>query len=79
MTTKLTHDEKQVLNDYINYWMNEYLKEQIDMSGCSAIIKHIINKPTSVQIKNPRLITNLANMIVVRYILDKEDDSEEED
>ena len=79
MTTKLTQDEKQVLNDYINYWMNEYLKEQIDMSGCSALIKHIINKPTSVQIKNPRLLTNLTNMIVVRYILGKEDDSEEED
>ena len=79
MTTKLTHDEKQVLNDYINYWMNEYLKEQIDMSGCSTIIKHIINKSTSVQIKNPRLLTNLTNMIVVRYILDKEDNSEEED
>ena len=79
MTTKLTQDEKQVLNDFINYWMNEYLIEQIDMSGCSALIKHIINKPTTTQIKNPRLLTNLTNMIVVRYILDKEDDSEEED
>ena len=79
MTTKLTQDEKQVLNDYINYWMKEYLKEQIDMSRCSEIIKHIINKPTTTQIKNPRLLTNLTNMIVVRYILDKEDDSEEED
>ena len=79
MTIKLTHDEKQVLNDYINYWMNEYLKEEIDMSRCSALIKHIINKPTTTQIKNPRLLTNLTNMIVVRYILDKEDDSEEED
>ena len=79
MTTKLTKNERQVIFDYLTYWMNEYLKEQIDMSGCSALIKHIINKPTTTQIKNPRLLTNLTNMIVVRYILDKEDDSEEED
>ena len=77
MTTKLTQDEKQVLNDYINYWMNEYNLDQLDMLSCTVNLKFLEKKLTKEQmLKNPRLLTN---MVVVAYVLDKEDDSEEED
>lgn len=77
MTTKLTKNERQVIFDYLIYWMNEYNLDQIDMLGCTVLLKHIEKKLTKeLMLKNPRLLTN---MIVVSYVLDKEDDSEEED
>lgn len=77
MTTKLTQDEEQVIFDNLIYWMNEYNLDQIDMLGCTALLKHIEKKFTKEQmLKNPRLLTN---MIVVSYVLDKKYDSEEED
>ena len=77
MTTKLTKNERQVIFDYLIYWMNEYNLDQIDMLGCTVLLKHIEKKLTKEQmLKNPRLLTN---MIVVSYVLDKKDDSEEED
>ena len=77
MTTKLTKNERQVIFDYLIYWMNEYNLDQLDMLSCTAILKNLEEKLTKEQmLKNPRLLTN---MVVVAYILDKEDDSEEED
>lgn len=77
MTTKLTKNERQVIFDYLIYWMNEYNLDQIDMLGCTVLLKHIEKKLTKEQmLKNPRLLTN---MIVVSYVFDKKDDSEEED
>lgn len=77
MTTKLTKNERQVIFDYLIYWMNEYNLDQIDMLGCTVLLKHIEKKLTKeLMLKNPRLLTN---MIVVSYVLDKKDDSEEED
>ena len=77
MTTKLTKNERQVIFDYLIYWMNEYNLDQIDMLGCTVLLKHIEKKLTKeLMLKNPRLLTN---MIVVSYILDKKDDSKEED
>lgn len=77
MTTKLTKNERQVIFDYLIYWMNEYNLDQIDMLGCTVLLKHIEKKLTKeLMLKNPRLLTN---MIVVSYVLDKKDDSKEED
>ena len=80
MTTKLTKNERQVIFDYLTYWMNEYNLDQLDVLRCTDMFNHLEKKFTKeLMLKNPRLLTNLTNMIVVRYILDKEDDSEEED
>lgn len=77
MTTKLTKNERQVIFDYLIYWMNEYNLDQIDMLGCTVLLKHIEKKLTKeLMLKNPRLLTN---MIVVSYVLDKKDDNKEED
>ena len=77
MTTKLTKNERQVIFDYLIYWMNEYNLDQLDMLSCTAIIKGLEENLTKeLMLKNPRLLTN---MVVVAYILDKENDSEEED
>ena len=77
MTTKLTKNERQVIFDYLIYWMKEYNLDQIDMLGCTVSLKQLEKKLTKEQmLKNPRLLTN---MVVVAYVLDKEVDSEEED
>lgn len=77
MTTKLTKNERQVIFDYLIYWMKEYNLDQIDMLGCTVTLKQLENKLTKeLMLKNPRLLTN---MVVVAYVLDKENDSEEED
>ena len=77
MTTKLTKNERQVIFDYLIYWMNEYNLDQLDMLSCTAILKGLEENLTKeLMLKNPRLLTN---MVVVAYILDKENDSEEED
>ena len=77
MTTKLTKNERQVIFDYLIYWIKEYNLDQIDMLGCTVNLKLLEKKLTKEQmLKNPRLLTN---MVVVAYILDKENDSEEED
>ena len=77
MTTKLTKNERQVIFDYLIYWMKEYNLDQLDMLSCTVTLKCLENKLTKEQmLKNPRLLTN---MVVVAYVLDKEDDSEEED
>ena len=77
MTTKLTKNERQVIFDYLIYGMNEYNLDQLDMLSCTVNLKFLEKKLTKEQmLKNPRLLTN---MVVVAYILDKEDDSEEED
>ena len=77
MTTKLTKNERQVIFDYLIYWIKEYNLDQIDMLGCTVNLKLLEKKLTKEQmLKNPRLLTN---MVVVAYILDKEIDSEGED
>lgn len=77
MTTKLTKNERQVIFDYLIYWVKEYNLDQLDMLSCTVNLKLLEKKLTKEQmLKNPRLLTN---MVVVAYILDKEDDSEEED
>ena len=77
MTTKLTKNERQVIFDYLIYWAKEYNLGQLDMLGCPVNLKLLEKKLTKEQmLKNPRLLTN---MVVVAYVLDKEDDSEEED
>ena len=77
MTTKLTKNERQVIFDYLIYWVKEYNLDQIDMLGCTVSLKQLEKKLTKEQmLKNPRLLTN---MVVVAYVLDKENDSEEED
>ena len=77
MTTKLTKNERQVIFDYLIYWAKEYNLNQLDMLSCTVNLKLLEKKLTKEQmLKNPRLLTN---MVVVAYVLDKEDDSEEED
>ena len=77
MTTKLTKNERQVIFDYLIYWAKEYNLGQLDMLSCTVNLKLLEKKLTKEQmLKNPRLLTN---MVVVAYVLDKEDDSEEED
>lgn len=77
MTTKLTKNERQVIFDYLIYWAKEYNLDQLDMLSCTVNLKLLEKKLTKEQmLKNPRLLTN---MVVVAYVLDKEDDSEEED
>ena len=77
MTTKLTKNERQVIFDYLIYWMNEYNLDQLDMLSCTAILKNLEENLTKeLMLKNPRLLTN---MVVVGYVFEKRKDSEEED
>lgn len=77
MTTKLTKNERQVIFDYLIYWMNEYNLDQLDMLSCTAILKGLEENLTKeLMLKNPRLLTN---MVVVGYVFEKRKDSEEED
>ena len=77
MTTKLTKNERQVIFDYLIYWMNEYNLDQLDMLSCTAILKSLEKNLTKeLMLKNPRLLTN---MVVVGYVFEKRKDSEEED
>ena len=77
MTTKLTKNERQVIFDYLIYWMNEYNLDQLDMLSCTAILKSLEENLTKeLMLKNPRLLTN---MVVVGYVFEKRKDSEEED
>ena len=77
MTTKLTKNERQVIFDYLIYWMNEYNLNQLDMLSCTAILKSLEENLTKeLMLKNPRLLTN---MVVVGYVFEKRKDSEEED
>ena len=77
MTTKLTKNERQVIFDYLIYWINEYNLDQLDILRCTDNLKLLEKKLTKEQmLKNPRLLTN---MVVVAYVLNKGNDSEEED
>ena len=77
MTTKLTKNERQVIFDYLIYWMNEYNLDQLDMLSCTDTLNYLENKLTKeLMLKNPRLLTN---MVVVGYVFEKRKDSEEED
>ena len=77
MTTKLTKNERQVIFDYLMYWMNEYNLDQLDMLSCTAILRGLEGNLTKeLMLKNPRLLTN---MVVVGYVFEKRKDSEEED
>ena len=77
MTTKLTKNERQVIFDYLMYWMNEYNLDQLDMLSCTAILRGLERNLTKeLMLKNPRLLTN---MVVVGYVFEKRKDSEEED
>ena len=77
MTTKLTKNERQVIFDYLTYWMNEYNLDQLDMLRCTDMFNHLEEKFTKeLMLKNPRLLTNI---IVVGYVLDRANKSKEED
>ena len=77
MTTKLAKNERQVIFDYLTYWMNEYNLDQLDMLSCTDILNHLEKKFTKeLMLKNPRLLTNI---VVVGYVLDKANNSKEED
>ena len=77
MTTKLTKNERQVIFDYLTYWMNEYNLDQLDMLRCTDMFNHLEKKFTKeLMLKNPRLLTNI---VVVAYVLDKANKSKEED
>ena len=77
MATKLTKNERQVIFDYLIYWINEYNLDQLDILRCTDNLKLLEKKLTKEQmLKNPRLLTN---MVVVAYVLNKGNDSEEED
>lgn len=77
MTTKLTKNERQVIFDYLTYWMNEYNLDQLDMLRCTNMFNHLEKKFTKeLMLKNPRILTNI---VVVSYVLDKANNSKEED
>lgn len=77
MTTKLTKNERQVIFDYLTYWMNEYNLDQLDMLRCTDMFNHLEKKFTKeLMLKNPRLLTNI---VVVGYVLDRANKSKEED
>ena len=77
MTTKLTINEQQILIDYLNYWMKVYQLDIFDKLACEITLLHLINKfPIEKLMNDPSLITN---MIVMIYICNKADNSEEED
>lgn len=77
MTTKLTKNERQVIFDYLTYWMNEYNLDQLDMLRCTDMFNNLEKKFTKeLMLKNPRLLTNI---VVVGYVLDRANNSKEED
>lgn len=77
MTTKLTSNEQQILIDYLNYWTKVYQLDIFDKLGCGLILLRLIHKfPIEKLMNDPSLI---INMIVMIYICNKTDDSEEED
>ena len=77
MTTKLTKNERQVIFDYLTYWMNEYNLDQLDVLRCTDMFNNLEKKFTKeLMLKNPRLLTNI---VVVGYVLDKANNSKEED
>ena len=77
MTTKLTINEQQILIDYLNYWTKVYQLDIFDKLDCGIILSRLIKKfPIEKLMNDPSLITN---MIVMIYICNKADNSEEED
>ena len=77
MTTKLTTNEQQILIDYLNYWTKVYQLDIFDKLGCGLILSRLIHKfPIEKLMNDPSLI---VNMIVMIYICNKADNSEEED
>ena len=77
MTTKLTKNERQVIFNYLIYWAKEYNLDQLDMLSCTVNLKLLEKKLTKEQmLKNPRLLTNI---VVVGYVLDRANNSKEED
>ena len=77
MTTKLTINEKQILIDYLNYWAKVYQLDIFDKLDCGIILSRLIKKfPIEKLMNDPSLI---VNMIVMIYICNKADNSEEED
>ena len=77
MTTKLTINEQQILIDYLNYWAKVYQLDIFDKLDCGITLLRLVNKfPIEKLMNDPSLITN---MIVMIYICNKADNSEEED
>lgn len=77
MTTKLTINEQQTLIDYLNYWTKVYQLDIFDKLDCGITLSRLIKKfPIEKLMNDPSLI---VNMIVMIYICNKEDNSEEED
>ena len=77
MTTKLTSNEQQILIDYLNYWTKVYQLDIFDKLVCEITLLRLVNKfPIEKLMNDPSLI---VNMIVMIYICNKADDSEEED
>ena len=77
MTTKLTSNEQQILNDYLNYWTKVYQLDIFDKLVCEITLLRLVNKfPIEKLMNDPSLI---VNMIVMIYICNKADNSEEED
>ena len=77
MTTKLTTNEEQILIDYLNYWTIVYQLDIYDKLVCEITLLRLIKKfPIEKLMNDPSLI---INMIVMIYICNKADDSEEED
>lgn len=77
MTTKLTSNEQQILIDYLNYWAKVYQLDIFDKLVCEIILLRLIKKfPIKKLMNDPSLI---INMIVMIYICNKADNSEEED
>ena len=77
MTTKLTRNEQQILIDYLNYWAKVYQLDIFDKLVCEITLLRLIKKfPIKKLMNDPSLI---VNMIVMIYICNKADNSEEED
>ena len=77
MTTKLTINEQQILIDYLNYWTKVYQLDIFDKLICEITLLRLIKKfPIEKLMNDPSLI---INMIVMIYICNKTDNSEEED
>ena len=77
MTTKLTINEQQILIDYLNYWTKVYQLDIFDKLDCGITLSRLIKKfPIEKLMNDPSLI---INMIVMIYICNKTDNSEEED
>ena len=77
MATKLTSNEQQILIDYLNYWTKVYQLDIFDKLVCEITLLRLVNKfPIEKLMNDPSLI---VNMIVMIYICNKADNSEEED